>query len=234
MQTFLQGNPTINALVASILTVAVLLTSYFFFEPLVAHGITDTFTVQQQITSEISWRTLANDVTMTPSLPGLSSGNSFGTTTVAVNTNNPTGYNMTIRFATTTAMQGENITSDIPNYISNGGVNVPDFDWTLSANEAGFGYTVIGNTTPADIDQSFKSNGTDTCNTSTNTIVGTCWYNQTDASSTMQIINRTTATPGTGATSTIVFQVGIMSNPSPAIQTGFYNATATLTAVTNP
>lgn len=233
MHTFLQGNPTINAIVASILTVAVLLTSYFFFEPLVAHGITDTFTVQQQITSEISWRTLANDVTMTPSLPGLSSGNAFGTTTVAINTNNPTGYSMTIRFATTTAMQGENLTSDIPNYVPDNS-GVPDFDWALSANTSGFGYTVIGNTTPGDIDASFQSNGTDTCNTSSSTIVGSCWFNQANASSTMQIINRTTATPGTGATSTIVFQVGIMSNPSPAIQTGFYNATATLTAVTNP
>lgn len=232
MRTFLQGNPTINAIIASVLMIALLSVSYFVFEPMVAYGITDDFTVRQEITTEISFQSNPTDVVMSPSLPGLSSGNSFGTSTVAINTNNPTGYNMTIRFATTTAMQGENLTSDIPNYPAGSGT--PDYNWTLPANSAGFGYTVIGTTNAADISSTFKDNGSNACNTGSGTVVGKCWYMQSDASSTQTIINRTTATPGTGATTTIVFQVGITANPSPAVETGWYNATATLTAVVNP
>lgn len=227
MQTFLQGNPTINAIVASFLTVTVLTVSYFFFEPMMAlgAGATDSFTVTQEVTSEIAFSTTANDVTMTPTLQGLTGGNAFGTSTVLVNTNNPTGYNMTIKFATTTALQGVGVSSDIPNYPAGSGT--PDYAWALGANTAGFGYTVVG-----DVTTTFKNDGA-SCNTGVSNTSGKCWYMQSDASTTQAIINRATATPGTGATTTIVFQVGITANPSPAIQTGFYNATATLTAVVN-
>lgn len=232
MHTFLRGNPTINAIVASLLILTFLAASYFVFEPIAAYGITDTFTVEQQVTSEISWRTLSNDVTMTPALQGLTGGNSFGTSTFAINTNNPTGYNMTLAFATNTAMQGENVSSDIDNYTPAVG-GTPDYSFAVGANDAEFGYSVNGVTTPGDIDARFKNNGS-ACNTGSSATVGKCWYNTAAAASAVTIINRTTATPGTGATSTIVFQVGITANPSPAVQTGYYNATATLTAVTNP
>lgn len=234
MQTFLQGNPTITALIASLLTVSVLLISYLAFEPIIAHGITDQFEITQEITSEISFRTNPNDVTMTPAIQGLTGGNAFGTSTVAINTNHPSGYNMTIHFATSTAMQGEGLNSDISNYTPAVG-GTPDYNFSVGANSAEFGYTVNSETTAGDIDVRFKDNGSNACNGAfAGTQVGKCWYNVADATSPVGIINRTTPTPGTGATSTIVFQVGVTLNPIPAIETGFYTATATLTAVTNP
>lgn len=231
MTTFLQGNPTVNAIVASIVLVALLFVSYTVFEPMVAYGVGDTFTVRQQVTSEIAFQTPPTDVVMTPVLQGLTGGNSFGTSTVSINTNNPTGYNMTIAFADVIAMKGENISSDIDNYTPAVG-GTPDYNFSVAANDAEFAFTVNGVTTPADIDARFKDTGA-ACNSGTGTAVGHCWYNTADATSPVTIINRTTATPGTGATSTIVFQVGITANPSPAIETGFYNATATLTAIVN-
>jgi hypothetical protein len=229
MQAFLRGNPTINALVASVLLVTFLMVSFFLYEPLVAHGIVDTFKVTQQITSEISFKTAANDVTMSPALQGLTGGTAYGTSTVAITTNNPTGYNMTMAFATVTAMQGVGVSSDISNYTPSVG-GTPDYNFSVGANAAEFGFTVNGVTTPGDIDVRFKDNGS-ACNGGfSGTTAGTCWYNAADATTPVGIINRTTATR---ATSTIVFRVGISANPSPAIQTGFYTATATLTALTN-
>jgi len=232
MHAFLRGNPTVNAIVASLLILTILSVSYFTFEPIVAYGITDNFTVEQQVTSEISWRTLAGDVTMTPTIAGLTGGNSYGTSTFAINTNNTTGYNMTLAFATTVAMQGENVTSDIDNYTP-AVAGTPDYTFAVGVNDAEFAYSVNGVTTATDVDARFKHNGS-ACNTSTQTTVGRCWYGTAAAASAVTIINRSTATPGTGATSTLVFRVGITANPSPAIQTGYYTATATLTAVTNP
>ncbi|MFM2381745.1 MAG: hypothetical protein RLZZ76_512 [Candidatus Parcubacteria bacterium] len=231
MQILFYKNPTLNALTAAILTVGVLAVSFFAFEPSIAYGIADSFTVTQEVTSEISFKTAPNDVTMAPPLQGITGGNSFGTSTVAITTNNTTGYNMTIHFATTTAMQGIGVTSDIDNYTPSVG-GTPDYNFSVGANDAEFAYTVNGVTTPGDIDARFKDNGS-ACNTGAGTSVGKCWYGTANAVTPVTIINRTTATAGTGATSTIVFQVGITSNPSPAIAEAFYTATATLTAVTN-
>lgn len=233
MRSSLQANHTLNAFVAALIMLALLSVSYFVFEPVTAYGVTKTFTVTQQITSEISFKTDPNNVTMTPSISGLTGDNAFGTSTFAINTNNTTGYNMTIQFSTSTAMQGTgSTTSDINNY-GPASAGTPDYTWSVGPNTAEFGYTVNSVTTATDIDARFKDNGS-ACNTGTGTTVGKCWYGITNAATPVGILNRTTATPGTGATSTVVFQVGVTANPIPALQSGFYQATATLTAVTNP
>jgi hypothetical protein len=220
------------AAIAALLTTVLCLGSFFLFEPYVAHGIVDTFTVRQQITGEISFKTAPNDVTMSPALQGITGGTSYGTSTVAITTNNPTGYYMTIAFSTSTAMQGELVSTDIANYTP-ATPGTPDYNFSVPAGSAEFGYTVDAVTTPGDIDPLFKDNGS-ACNTGAGTVVGKCWYGTTTATNAVRIINRSSATPGTGATSTVVFRVGVGANPVPALQTGFYTATATLTALTNP
>jgi len=233
MQIFLKANPSLAALVASAVTLTILMASYFVFEPVVAHGISDTFEITQEVTTQISFKTEPNDVTMNQTIPGVDGGSAYGTSTVAIITNNPTGYYMTIQFATTTAMQGENLNSDINNYTPTVGGN-PDFNFAVGAGDAEFGYTVNSVTTPGDIDVRFKDNGSNACNGGfSGTLTNRCWYGTADATSQVTIIDRETATPSTGATSTVVFRVGISPNPSPAIETGFYTATATLTALVN-
>jgi hypothetical protein len=232
MRTFLEGNPTINAIVAAVAMVSLLLISYSAFEPIVAQGgtasTTDTFTVRQQIAGEISFTSPANDVTMTPSIGGILGGTAYGTSTFAVSTNNPTGYNITIRFASTTAMLQETGSSSIANYTPAGGV--PDATFAVGANTGEFGYTV--NAPSASLPVHFNNNG-GTCGEGTDATPNTCWWNQADATSARTIINSSVPTIPTGATTTLVFQVGITANPSPAIPAGFYTATATLTATEN-
>lgn len=234
MHKFLSDNPAISAIVASATLIALISVSYFLFEPMISYGATDSFTITQQVTSELSFKTAPNNVTMTPSIPGLTGGTALGTSTFNIATNNPTGYNVTIQFSSTTAMRNESATSSsvIHNYTPSVG-GTPDYNFSVGANTGEFGYTVNDVTSPTAISSLFKDNGS-ACNGGfTGTTVGKCWYNVANATTPVTIINDATSTASTGATSTVVFQVQITSNPSPAIETGFYQATATLTAVTN-
>jgi hypothetical protein len=208
---------------------------FFAFEPAVTLGQeTDDFTVRAQITEELSFITIADDITLTPPIPGLAGGFANGTTTVAVNTNNPDGYSMSIEFATGTAMQAEIGTSTIPNYAPVVG-GTPDYNFTMASGNAGFGYSVFSNTNTEDTNSIFLNDGSVCSGGGTTGTLGKCWYNVGvgDASNATNIINRTSETPGTGATTTIAFQVGIGNNPSTNITTGFFNATTTLTITNN-
>lgn len=233
MQTFLQGNPTINAIVAAVATITLLLVSFTAFEPVVAQGgdaASSTFTVRQEITGEISFTSPPNNVTMEPEIAGLTGGTAFGTSTFAISTNNPTGYVVTIEFASITAMEQEAGSAYISNYTPVGGV--PDYTFAIGgAGTAGeFGFTV-NTIDPDDLDGNFNDNGSDTCGGgATQGNPNTCWWNQADARGDVQIIDAGGPTIPTGATSTVVFQVQVPANPSPALPTGFYTATATLTA----
>ncbi len=232
MHAFLRGNPTINAIVGSLIMLAMLLTSFSLFEPIVTHGqINDTITVTQEITSQISFLTNPNDVVMSNSIQGLTGGTSYGTTTFNISTNDPDGYTVTIAFSSTTAMAATGSTSVIPNYNPVAGGALADYNFTVAAGQAFFGYTVQNETTATDIDATFKDDGASTCDGSDiQTNVGHCWFNKDDATVAEQIIDAADGTAATGATSSVTFRVGIGSNPTPALETGWYVATATLTA----
>lgn len=201
---------------------------FMMLEPAVGHAIADTFIVTQSITSEISFLTTATDVSMSPSIAGLTGGTANGRTHVVVSTNNPTGYNMTIAFSSSTAMGKNGGGGYISNY-SNSSSTVPDYSFSTEA-YGQFAYAVQASTT-TDVDQTFKSNGTSACNTGSTNTAGNCWMRPSTTAET--IINRGTGTPASGATTSIQFRVHVPANPSPAIPTGTYTATATLTAVTN-
>lgn len=223
-------NSVFSAALAAVLVSLLVFTAFLMLEPTVGFGATagDTFEVSQTVTEEISFVATSSDVTMSPSLAGITGGTSNGSYAVRVRTNNAAGYNMTIAFSSTTAMLRDGGSGYISNYAPASTTN-PDYTF---ANEtfAQFGYTVTASTT-TDIDQSFLDNGSNTCGTGASATAATCWFDPDDAAET--IINRSTATAASGATTTIQFRVNIPSNPVPAIQTGTYTATATLTATTN-
>lgn len=225
-------NNLATAATSAALVFTLSLAMFFAFEPVVTLGQTDEFTVQSEITGELAFVTTADDVTMTPAIPGLSGGFANGTTTVAVNTNNPLGYAMTIEFSDVDAMNQDAGTSTIPNYAPAVG-GTPDYDFTMAAGDAGFAYTVFSNTSAADTDSKFLNDGASSCNTGSTATLGKCWYNAVDATTAVNIINRSAPTPSTGATTTIAFQVGVGANPNPALPTGFYTATTTLTITDN-
>ena len=172
---------------------------------------------------------------MVGSINGLTGGFATGTTFTVVQTNDPDGYNMTIRFpfSTTTGMDGDATASFINNYStasSAGGVADYGFDVPTTGNAAEFGYTVNASTT-ADLDPTFRNNGTVCGNTGGGDVSYQCWINGSTTAET--IINTTSAAPY-GATTTLRFKVAVPNNPSPSLSADTYTATATLTATNNP
>lgn len=218
-----------SALIAAVLASMLVLASFFMLEPAVSRAQeSETFEITQQITAEISFDAAVNDVTMSPTIAGgITGGTSNGATQVVVNTNNSAGYNMTIAFSSTTAMILDGGGGVINNYAP-ASTTVPDYNFAAET-FAQFAYTVVASTS-ADLDPSFRDNGS-ACGVSTGNTAGTCWFDPDDAAEV--IINTTSETALSGSTSTVAFRVNLPSNPSPVVPTGFYTATATLTATVN-
>lgn len=208
--------------------------SYFAFEPMVSRSAEEIFTVSQDITGEISFMASTSAVTMSPSIQGLTGGTGYGTTTSRVLTNNPTGYNMTISFASNTAMYRAHGNGEIPNYLySTSTTDYPNGFDTSPAN-AQFGFTVNASTT-SEVSSIFTENAGNCGSNNNGTFtVNSCWRGASStAAATTQLINSTAATPTSGSTTTVQFRVTVPNSPSPAVPTGNYTATATLTATAN-
>ena len=196
-------------------------------EPTLSLAIEDQFTVTQTITSEISFSTTANNVTMSPSLGGITGGTSNGTTTVVVLTNENAGYTMTIKASSSPAMQGNTQGGTIADYTP-AATGIPDFTYSVPSSQE-FGYSVSASTT-ADLAQKFLDDTT-TCNTGSADTSGaaSCWYGlSTTATST---ILRTSETSASGSKSSVYFKLTI--NSGSAVPEDVYVATTTLTATTN-
>ena len=218
----------VRSILSLALAVPVTFISFAAAEPAVSNAVTDAFTVTQTITSEISFSTTAGDVTMDGSIAGVSGGTSVGATQFAITTNDSAGYNVTIQADSNPALAGDTQGDDIANY-TEVSAGVPDYTYSVPTGEE-FAYTVSASTT-ADLDQSFKDNGSTTCGTGSADTTGedTCWLGF-DALNAETIINRTSEAP-TGATSTIYFQVTV--NAGSTLVEDTYTADVTLTAVTN-
>lgn len=221
-----------QAFVSSIIAVLLLATTFFIVEPRVGQAVTSgPFTIQQTITSEISFLVEASNVTMSGSINGITGGTSNGTTTAVVRTNHPTGYVMSIAFAnnsTPNAMLGDTTANEsIHDYTASS--SEPTYTFHTSSSSAVFAYTASAANT-SDLDQSFKDDGAGLCNSGSNDTTGysTCWMEP--STSGFQIVNRSTDA-ASGATTTVNFRVYVPNAPNPSLQADTYTATATLTAV---
>ncbi len=222
-----------SSFVAAILIATLVIASFFTVEPKVGRAITSNFVVSQQITNEISFIATTSATTMVGSIAGLTGGYATGTNRTVVNTNNPTGYNMTIAFPTTTsgrAMQASS-TAYIDDYLPVGGVSTStDFTWIdpTTGNPSRFGYTVRASTSN-EVSSYFKNNGS-ACNVGSTETDDRCWARPT----TTPVSIITSVAPNSSSTSTIKFKVAVPSNPNPSLPATFYYATGTLTATVNP
>jgi hypothetical protein len=219
-----------SAFGAALLVVALGMSTFFAFEPSVSRSATTSFTVTQQVTGDISVTVNNSAVTMVGTVSGLTGGYATGTTQAVVLTNNATGYYLTLAFSSTTAMKLNGASSTINNY-SQAGAD-PDFAWqdNASGGAGEFGYNVSASSS-ADLDQSFK-NDTSNCNAGSNMTADRCWATPSNVAE--QIAFTSAPTPAGGSTTTIKFKVAVPNAPSPSLPSGFYVATGTLTALTNP
>ena len=120
-------NPSIiKALKFSGITVAGIAALFVILEPAISWAIGDQFIVTQEITSEISFLTAPLDVTMTPTIAGITGGTANGGTQVVVYTNDSSGYNMTLTASSSAGMVGNSQGGTIPT-LSSTTAGVPDF-----------------------------------------------------------------------------------------------------------
>jgi hypothetical protein len=157
-------------------------------------------------------------VTMSPSIVGITGGESNGSTTVAVTTDGAAGYELTIA-----SSQSPSLVSGVNTIADYAPGTDPDYTLTTLSDDAHLGYSPSG----VDVVQRFKDDGASLCNTGSLETTLACWDG---LSTTPEIISRSTSanTPN-GATTTLFFKVGIGSGVNqPA---GIYTATTTLTAV---
>lgn len=224
---------SIQALVAGVLVVTVMMLSYFIIEPQVgqAQATSGPFTIKQTITGEISFLVNAANVVASGTINGITGGTANGSTTAVVQTNSSTGYEMTIAFAdngTPQTMRGDSsLSQSIRDYPAVAGE--PTFLFSTASTSAVFGYTVSA-AIDTDLDPSFLDDGAD-CNIPTGSggayTADRCWMEP--ATTTFKIIDRTSAATS-GATTSIQFRIHVPNNPTPALVTDTYTATATLTA----
>jgi hypothetical protein len=216
-----------QAIAASFFVTLTSIFGFAFFESNILRAIEDQFTITQTITSEISFVTATDDVTMSGTIAGLTGGVSYGSTTVRIFTNDNSGFTATVKASSSPAMQGNYQGGTIADYTPST-AGIPDFSYSVPTG-AEFGFTIVASTT-ADMAQKFKDNGA-VCNTGSSD-TGTsasCWMGlSTTATSTLVT---STYTAASGATSTIVFRTTVNSGSSLPEDT--YTATTTITAVTN-
>ena len=223
MQARTITNQTGKALMFTVAAMMMFILSFMLFEPTVSRAqVNNTFTVKQTITAEISFLATSSAVTMAGNIAGITGGNATATTQVVVQTNSAGGYNMTLAFSNTPAMRGD-ATGNV-GIVNYGTTSIPTYNFFASSS-AVFAYRVTASTT-TDVAQAFLNNGT-TCNTGSLSTANNCWMGPSTTA--MVIINRGVAAT-TSATTTLQFRVNVPNNPTPALQSDTYTATATLTA----
>lgn len=159
------------------------------------------------------------DVTMSPSLGGITGGTSNGSTNVTVTTDSPSGYQLTITASSSPALiSGSNSFADY----TVGTPGTPDYDFSVLSTDSEFAFSPEG----TDIASKYKDDGAD-CNTGSGDTADKCW----DALSTSAqvIANRTSGNHPSGTVTTLKFRAE--SGSSHLQPEGIYTATTTVTAL---
>ena len=160
----------------------------------------------------------ASNVSMSPSIPGVSGGTANGSTTVTVITDSPSGYSLTIVSDQSPAMQKG--ADSIADYVPAG--SDPDFSFITGSADSHFGFSPEG----VDVVQRFKDD-TSVCNAGTSNTSLSCWDGL--STSAKVIASSPSANQPNGATTTIYFRVGVGGSVLQA--PGDYTATTTVTAL---
>lgn len=162
-----------------------------------------------------------SSVTMSPSIGGVSGGQSNGSALITVTTDNPGGYNLSSRANSSPAMATSSYS--FADYTT-AAADTPDYSWAILATTSEFGFTPEG----SHIVQKFKDNGS-ACATGSGDTADKCWYNFSTSNET--VASSYSANHPSGATTTIKFRAE--SGTQNIQMEGTYQATIIFTALSN-
>lgn len=172
----------------------------------------------QQMQESIIAVVPATNVSMSPSIGGVTGGTSDGSTTFRVTTDNAAGYTATIVASSSPALVSP--FDSFADYTPSGAN--PDFTFSIAATNSAFAFSPEG----TDIVQRFKDNGS-TCNAGSGDVTLSCWDGL--STSPITIDTRNSANSPTGIVTTLNFRA---ASGGSHIQTdGTYTATTTVTVL---
>lgn len=158
------------------------------------------------------------NVTMSPSIPGLTGGISNGNTNMTVTTDNPAGYTTTISAEGEPALQ--NSYASFSDYSPAGAV--PDYAFTNASTNSSFAFTVEG----GDIATRYKNSGA-VCGVGGSDDADACWDGLATTTKTIALRNSNNNPAGT--VTTLKFRAA--SGSSHVQPDGVYTATTTITVI---
>lgn len=224
MYNFTKQNPIVAAASATIAMAVTFAAMYILFEPTqmfaAATGSEGEFTVSQEIGAEISFATAPVDLTTSGTIGGATGGAEVATSTVEITTNNSTGYILAIKFESATGM--ERAAGGAINYY---GTTTADYNMNLGVSSHGFAYSVSSTNQVA----KFNNDGSG-CNTGSGRSASKCYTMHGTPTSDITIVDSS----GVATAEETIIGFKAMVAPGSGLANGFYYATTTLTATTNP
>ncbi len=163
--------------------------------------------------------TSASNVTMSPSLGGVTGGTSNGSTNFTVTTDDIAGYTGTIAASTSPALQSS--IDSFADYVP--ATSNPDFTFTNAAASSSFAFTPQG----TDIATRYKDDGVSACGTGSSDTANACWDGLSTSATTF--LNRTSANQPSGTVITLNFRAAV--GTSRIQKDGSYVATSTITVM---
>lgn len=158
---------------------------------------------------------------LTPSIGGVTGGTATATTSFTVITDNPEGYDLSVKTDTNPALKSG--LYSFADYAP-ASAGTPDYEWLISSSDSEFGFSPEG----ADIKQKYKDDG-GSCNAGGSDNPDKCWYGL--STSDESISNSGAANNPSGTQTTIKLKAE--SGSAHIQEAGAYTATITATAMTN-
>lgn len=155
-------------------------------------------------------------------LSGFTGGTATGALTWAVITDNPAGYNLSVKAGTAPALGTG--TYNIADYTPVGGTTTPDYNWSIGSAASEFGFAPYNSNSQV---SKFKNNGS-SCNNSSTITDLKCWFGF--ATSDTQVANRVSSTTGENTKINLQVQIDTANGYQ---EDGTYTATITATATAN-
>jgi hypothetical protein len=173
----------------------------------------------QQMQSGYIALTAAADVILSPAIGGITGGTSNGSTAFNVTTDNPGGYEVTIKASSSPALQSD--LGSFADYTLAGAA--PDFTFSIAATDSEFGFSPEG----TDIASRYKDSGGNCNQPAGGDTADKCWDPLSTTAKT--IVSRSSGNHPNGATTTLKFRA--QSGTSHLQVEGVYTATTTITAL---
>ncbi len=175
------------------------------------------------------------NVTMTGDIQSLAGGVATGEMSWTVITDNPGGYNLSVKSdSTSPAMQGQSYGDTFTDYTP-ANTGTPDYSWSVADSTAEFGFTPYGSDTVT----KYQYSGSN-CNQVGTADANYCWYGFSTSDEPIANSyspNYSNDPPGTATTVKVKAQLynsdGVPDDEAGMLTADSYRATVTATAVTN-